>query len=260
MSESDLIVLKFGSSVLRGEYDLPAVVNEICHWWLQGRRVVVVVSAFGNTTDQLTQCAYGVCNKPDAELLAALLATGEAASSTLLGLALQQAGIPATVLNPEKAKLTTIGYLLEAELNGLDRTKLFADLQNGVVVLPGFVGRGKDGVTTLLGRGGSDLTALFVSYQLGGHSRLIKDVDGLYTSDPNKQIEAIARRFVQVSYETAREVGGSVVQIKAIDFAEKHRLTFTISSIGSDTSTEVGPYSDCIDTNVETIEEEECAA
>jgi homoserine dehydrogenase len=260
MSENDLVVLKFGSSVLRGEQDLPAVVNEIYNWWLPGFSVVAVVSAFGNTTDELAQCAHSVCNEPQAELLAELLATGEAASSTLLGLALQQAGIPATVLNAEKARLTTIGPLLDAELKGLDKARLFADLQNGVVVLPGFVGRGNDGVTTLLGRGGSDLTALFVSHQLGGHCRLVKDVDGLYTSDPNKLSAAIARRFVQVSYETARQVGGSVVQIKAIDFAEKHRLAFTISSIGSAISTEVGPCHDCIDTEVETVEEEECAA
>ena len=260
MSERNLVVLKFGSSVLRGEQDLPAVVNEIYNWWLQGFSVVAVVSAFGNTTDELTQTAHLVCHQPQAELLAALLATGEAASSALLGLALQQAGIPATVLNAEKANLTTIGALLDAELNGLDKAKVLAALQNGVAVLAGFVGRGDDGVTTLLGRGGSDLTALFVSHQLGGNCRLVKDVDGLYTSDPNKLSGGVARRFAQVSYETARQVGGSVVQIKAVDFAERHRLSFTISCIGSTISTEVGPCRDLIAREVDTVEEEECAA
>jgi homoserine dehydrogenase len=255
MSEHELIVLKFGSSVLTSERDLPAAVNEIYQWWLLGHRVVAVVSAFGNTTDELTQCAYSVCDEPNPTLLAALLATGEASSSTLLGLALQQAGIPATVLNAEQAGLTTLGSVLDAELISLDRTRVFAELQKGVVVLPGFVGRGDCG-TTLLGRGGSDLTALFVAHQLDGHCSLVKDVDGLYTSDPNNDAANCARRFVQVSYNTAREVGGSVVQIKAIDFAERHRLTFTVCSVGSDLSTEVGPCRDCI----ETVEEEECAA
>jgi hypothetical protein len=83
MSERKIIVLKFGSSVLRTNEDLPAVVNEIYEWWLQDYRVVAVVSAFGNTTDQLTQRAYSVCVEPDPTLLAALLATGEAASSAL---------------------------------------------------------------------------------------------------------------------------------------------------------------------------------
>jgi len=255
MSESELVVLKFGSSVLRTDRDLPAVVNEIYEWWVQGHRVVAVVSAFGNTTDLLTQCAYSVCDEPNPSLLAALLATGEASSSTLLGLALQQAGIPATVRNPEQAGLTTLGPVLDAELIGLDKAKLFSDLQTGVVVLPGFVGR-DDGGTTLLGRGGSDLTALFVALQLDGHCNLVKDVNGLYTNDPNSETGNSARRFVQVSYDTARQVGGSVVQIKAIDFAEKHRLTFTVSSVGSDVSTEVGSCRDLI----ETVKEEECAA
>jgi len=255
MSERKIIVLKFGSSVLRTDEDLPAAVNEIYEWWLQDYRVVAVVSAFGNTTDQLTQCAYSVCAEPDPTLLAALLATGEAASSALLGLALQQAGIPATVLNAEKAGLITVGPVLDAELIVLDKPKLLAALQKAVVVLPGFVGRA-DGETTLLGRGGSDLTALFVAHQLEGQCSLVKDVDGLYTSDPNNDTGAHATRFVEVSYDTARKVGGSVVQVKAIDFAERHQLTFTVSRIGADVSTKVGPCHDYL----EILEEQECAA
>jgi homoserine dehydrogenase len=255
MSEHDVIVLKFGSSVLRTKRDLPAVVNEIYQWWLQGHLVVAVVSAFGNTTDELTQWAYSVCDEPNPTLLAALLATGEASASTLVGLALQQARIPTTVLNAEQAGLTTQGPTLDAELIGLDKVRLFADLRKGVVVLPGFVGRGDD-ETTLLGRGGSDLTALFVAQQLDAQCSLVKDVDGLYTSDPNVETDTTASRFVEVSYDTARKVGGSVVQVKAIDFAERHRLTFTVASAGSDVSTKVGPCHDCI----ETVEEEECAA
>ena len=108
MSEPKVVVLKFGSSVLRTDEDLPAAVNEIYEWWLQDYRVVAVVSAFGNTTDQLTQCALSLCAEPDPTLLAALLATGETASSALLGLALRQAGIPATVLNAEQAGLLTL--------------------------------------------------------------------------------------------------------------------------------------------------------
>ena len=255
MSEPKVVVLKFGSSVLRNDRDLAAAVNEIYEWWLQDYRVVAVVSAFGNTTDQLTQRAYAVCAEPDPTLLAALLATGETASSALLGLALQQAGIPTTVLNAEQAGLITLGPVLDAELIGLDKPRLLAALQKAVVVLPGFVGRA-DGETTLLGRGGSDLTALFVAHQLDGQCCLVKDVDGLYTSDPNYETGTTAIRFVEVSYDTARKVGGSVVQVKAIEFAERHQLTFTVSSIGADVSTKVGPCHDCL----EIVEEEECAA
>jgi homoserine dehydrogenase len=94
----------------------------------------------------------------------------------------------------------------------------------------------------LLGRGGSDLTALFLAQRLGAVCRLIKDVDGLYTSDPNHS--AAAARFVRVSYATSRRVGGAVVQKKAIEFAERHRLRFAVSSVASGYATEVGPYAD----------------
>ena len=244
MSKERVVVLKFGSSVLRSESDLASVVHEIYRWWREGNQVVAVVSAFGNTTDELTRRAHEVCSEPDESLLAALLATGEAASSALLGLALNRSGIPAAVLDAEQAGLTTLGRKLDADLTEVDAVKLLAALRRGVVVLPGFVGRSESGETTLLGRGGSDLTALFIAQRLGGRCRLIKDVNGLYTSDPNARDGRVAKRYAQASYETAGKVGGAVVQLKAINFAEGHRLRFEVSSIGSTRSTEIGPFAD----------------
>ena len=173
-----------------------------------------------NTTDELTRRAHTVCNQPDDLLLAALLATGEAASSALLGLSLNRAGIPATVLDAQQAGLCTSGPTLNSDLIAVDAARIFESLSRGVVVLPGFVGRGERGETTLLGRGGSDLTALFLAQQLGGVCRLVKDVDGLYTCDPNSPAGSHARRFARISYGTAAKVGGSVVQPKTIEFAE----------------------------------------
>ena len=241
-----IIVLKFGSSVLRNENDLPSAVHEIYRWWRDGFQVVAVASAFGNTTDELTRRAHSVCEQPHDELVAALLATGEATSSTLLGLALNRSGIPATVLDAEQAGLTTDGPILDANLTSINAARLHEDLRNGVIVLPGFVGKARSGTTTLLGRGGSDSTALFLAQRLGGACRLIKDVDGLYTSDPNSRTGAAAARFLRVSYATAARVGGVVVQRKAIDFAERNRLKFTVSSIGSVRATEVGPFTDSV--------------
>lgn len=245
-SENRIIVLKFGSSVLRSESDLPTAVHEIYRWWRDGFQVVAVVSALGNTTDELTQRAHSVCEQPDDALLAALLATGEATSSVLIGLALNRSGIPATVLNAETAGLRTDGPSLDANLISLDSGCVLQALKNNIVVLPGFVGKSRCGKTTLLGRGGSDLTALFLAQRLGGTCRLIKDVDGLYTSDPNSQSTATAARFSRVSYATAARVGGAVVQRKAIEYAEQQRLRFSVSSIGSCRATEVGPYTDSV--------------
>ena len=239
-----IIVLKFGSSVLRNENDLPTVVHEIYRWWRAGFQVVAVVSAFGDMTNELSQRAHSVCDQPNDALVATLLATGEAASSALLGLALKRAGIAAVVFDAEQAGLATDGPTLDAHLVSVNSATLLAALRDGVVVLPGFVGRGRSGRTTLLGRGGSDLTALFLAQRLGGACRLIKDVDGLYTSDPNRGTSAA--RFARVSYATAARVGGAVVQLKAIDFAEQHRLKFTVSSVASSYATELGPHADSI--------------
>jgi homoserine dehydrogenase len=239
-----VIVLKFGSSVLGCEADLPAAVHEIYRWWRRGNHVVAVVSAFGNTTDELTKRAHEACDEPDDALVSALLATGETASSALLGLALNRAGIPATVFDAERAGLVTEGPTLDANLVSVDAANLIASLREGVVVLPGFVGRSETGQTTLLGRGGSDLTALFLAQRLGAVCRLIKDVNGLYTSDPNATTASAASRFSEVSYATARRVGGSIVQVKAVEFAEQHRQRFFVSCIGSDRPTEVGPFVD----------------
>jgi homoserine dehydrogenase len=245
-SENRIIVLKFGSSVLRSENDLPTAVHEIYRWWRDGYQVVAVVSAFGNTTDELTQRALSVCEQPDDALVAALLATGEATSSVLLGLALNRSGISASVLDAEQAGLSTDGPVLDANLTSVNSGRVLKALKRGVVVLPGFVGKSRSGQTTLLGRGGSDLTALFLAQRLGGTCRLIKDVDGLYTSDPNSQSGPSAARFSRVSYATAARVGGAVVQRKAIEFAGRERLRFSVSSIGSCRATEVGPHADSV--------------
>jgi homoserine dehydrogenase len=241
-----IVVLKFGSSVLCSESDLPAAVHEIYRWWRRGNQVVAIVSAFGNTTDELTKRAHEACDEPDDALVAGLLATGETASSALLGLALNRAGINATVFDAERAGLATVGPTLDADLVSVNSANILASLRYGVVVLPGFVGRSQTGQTTLLGRGGSDLTALFLAQRLGGLCRLVKDVDGLYTSDPNANAATAVSRFSEVSYATARRVGGSIVQAKAVEFSEKHRQRFFVSSIGSDRATEVGPFVDRI--------------
>ena len=246
MQSESIIVLKFGSSVLRSERDLPTAAHEIYRWWREGFQVVAVVSAFGNTTDELAQRARAACEQPTDELVAALLATGETASSALLGLALNRAGIRTAVLDAERAGLATDGPVLDSNLTSIDTSGVLEALRDGVVVLPGFVGRGRSGKTTLLGRGGSDLTALFIAQRLGGVCRLIKDVNGLYTNDPNSTNGPPATRFVRVSYATAARVGGAVVQPKAIDFAERHRLRFTVSSVGSSQATEIGPHADSI--------------
>ena len=243
--KSQVFVLKFGSSVLRSENDLPSAVHEIYRYWRHGVQVIAVVSAFGDTTDQLMRRAEDVWGEPDKSALATLLATGEAASSALLGLALNRAGIPARLLDAAQAGLRTVGARLDSDPVAIDTVRLLAESRRAVVVLPGFVGRGESGDTTLLGRGGSDLTALFLAHRLHASCVLLKDVDGLYTSDPTCGNVRPAR-FEQVGYGTAARLGGPVVQLKAVRFAEANRLVFSIAGLGNGSATKVGPFSDCL--------------
>jgi len=242
-NKSQIVVLKFGSSVLRSEDDLPRAVHEIYRWWRDGAQVIAVVSAFGDTTDQLMRRAERVCEKPDRSVLPSLLATGEATSSALLTLALKKVGISARLLDEVQAKLRTVSGTSDAIPVSVDTARLHGDSKRAVVVFPGFVGRDETGNRTILGRGGSDLTALFLAQQLKARCVLIKDVDGLYTSDP-ACTTVRASRFVQVGYETAIRLGGPVVQSKAVRFAAANKLRFSITSIGAQSETEVGPFAD----------------
>ena len=139
MSPANIVVLKFGSSVLRTERDLPQVVHEIYRLWRRGERVVVVVSAFGDTTDELLGRATGICAEPDEVVLASLLATGETTASALLALALQRAGIPVKVFDAAQAGLRTTGSVTDAELLALDTERLPFGLQQFVIQKSGMI-------------------------------------------------------------------------------------------------------------------------
>jgi aspartokinase len=106
-----------------------------------------------------------------------------------------------------------------------------------VVIVPGFLGRSTRGETTLLGRGGSDLTALFIAHHLRARCRLVKDVDGLYDRDP---AEGGARRFESVCHDDVLALSEGIVQHKAVRFARDVRLEFEVGCLGEDRGTVVG--------------------
>ena len=251
--ESKITVLKFGSSVLRNESDLPRVVHEIYSRWRRGSQVLVVVSAFGNTTDDLLERANGISDQPHARCVASLLATGEATAAALLGLALDKSGIPVKLLQPDQAGLSTTGEILDAELVSADDARLREDLKTSVVIVSGFVGVDERNEIALLGRGGSDLTAIFLADRLGAECVLIKDVDGLYETDPNRSASR-PRRFRRANWQTVRNVGADVVQEKAVKYAETAGLIFSITAIGSDGATEVHGGADELITSAGTFE------
>ena len=236
----DTVILKFGSSVLRTQDSLPLAVAEIYRHYRYGSRVIAVVSAFEGVTDGLLRDAKAAEEAPDPETLAALLSTGEISSAAHLVLALHRAGVPARMVDPRDIELTAAGERSNAQLSQLDTGRLDALLaETPVLVVPGFFARSAGGGLALLGRGGSDLTALYLAAELRATCILLKDVEGLYECDPATAVEA-PRRFAQADYATALRCAGPLVQPKSIAFARERALTLDLARIGRSGRTRIG--------------------
>ncbi|TPW00815.1 MAG: aspartate/glutamate/uridylate kinase, partial [bacterium] len=160
--------MKFGSSVLSGPADAPAVASDIYAEVRLGRRVVAVVSAFAGETDRLLGEARALGLAHDNPLLPAYVVQGEERAAALTALACDRVGLSATTLPVCELGIVAEGPAEHARPKALDRNALDRALdQHEVVVVPGFGALSPDGRVLLLGRGGSDLTALFLAAELG---------------------------------------------------------------------------------------------
>ena len=227
-----LCVLKFGSSVLETEGDYAAVANECYRHVREGEKVVAVVSALAGETDALLNQGLRLGGEQPL-LLARVARTGELHSAALLTLALGQIGVRACTMDPHEMGLVAEGDPLDSTLTDLDADAVLAKLaSHDVLVVPGFTaGHATHGVVTL-GRGGTDLSAVFFAARLDAHRvRLIKDVDGVYDEDPAKN--PLAERFAQLSYADAARVSAGLVQEKAIHVAETQGVLIEVAAMGS---------------------------
>lgn len=242
MSVAPIVVLKFGSSVLPDESGLPGVVGEIGRWIRRGYRVIAVVSALGDTTDRLIRRAKLLARFPDDAAKAALVAVGESETAGVLGLALGEAGLAANVLDPGDIGLRTTGPLLDAQPESLDVQAVRRALADRpILIIPGFIGRDELGRTSLLGRGGSDFSALYFAQKL--HAQrcvLFKDVDGLYDRDP-AQHPGVARRYRTIRWDDVLELSEGIVQHKGVRFAKDHGFSFTVARLGNEGGSTIGP-------------------
>ncbi len=245
-----LIVLKFGGSVLACEKSLRIAVHDIYRWRRDGYRVLAVVSALAGRTDALlTQCDRVSDRAPSAPdtrahalARAAHIATGEIEAASLLALHLDRAGVPASTLLPHACDLIARGDPLEATPTSLNTAPINNLLEShAAVVVPGFIATDESAQTVTLGRGGSDLTALFLAHQLGASlCRLIKDADGLYTADPARP-GPCPPRYEQASYADALATDGSIVQHRAVRFAQSVNLSFELGRVNGTRPTRIAP-------------------
>lgn len=240
----DVIVLKFGSSVLRSRSDLPGAVHEIYRWYREGHRVIAVVSAIGSTTEWLLAEGCVLKAEPDPHALAELLATGERGAAAFLGIALDRAGVPARVVDPREVRFTALGPVLDSDPAAVNQARLEELLaETPVLVVPGFFGHDAHGRLHLLGRGGSDLSAIFLASAMrASRCRLIKDVDGVYDHDPAQKDTEPAHLLSAIGYEPAIERAAQLIQPKAVRFLERYKASAEVAGLCQPYETLVGDF------------------
>ena len=229
----EVVVLKFGSSVLRNAAEAPAVASEIYGHVRAGRKVVAVVSALSGHTDRLLADARALGLDHENELLPAYVVLGEEKAAALVAIACDRVGLDAVGLSVRELGIVVEGPAQHARPVSLKGERLHDALaEHEVVVVPGFGGVRPNGRVALLGRGGSDLTAVVLAAELGlDRVRLVKDVDGLYDRDPACET-GTPLRYRRANWETARQLGGALVQHDAIDLGMKHGVEIEVAALG----------------------------
>ncbi len=239
-----LTVIKIGSSVLINAQAIPEVIDEIIALQRQNKKVLVVISALGDTTDNLLQSGKAIYKgifdlQKYPKETATLLANGELTALAFFGLAFAQINIPVTTLCNKY--LYTTGDPLNAHPEHLNMVLLeHAFAKTNIVLVPGFLGCNVDRTCTLLGRGGSDLSAIFCAWALKAQEcLLIKDVVGVFNCDPNTFGED-ADCYQSLRYQDAFLVCSHLIQKQALHFAKTHQLKFIVKSMGPHPGTLVG--------------------
>jgi aspartate kinase len=228
-----LIVQKYGGTSVADAEKIKNVARRIAKTKDEGNKVVVVVSAMGDTTDELIKLAYQVDDQPGARELDVLLSTGEIVSSTLLAMALKAMGYPAISLSGAQAGIRTDAAYSRARILGIDPKRVVRELEKGnIVIVAGFQGVTEEMDITTLGRGGSDTTAVALAASLGAEiCQIYTDVGGVYTADPRLVPEA--HRLVEIGYEEMLEMatyGAKVMHPRAVELGELFSIPIQVAS------------------------------
>lgn len=226
-----LLVMKFGGSSLASIDKIKEVAQRIKSIKKTGNEVVVVVSAMGDTTDELISLANSTGGKLNNREMDMLLATGEQQSAALLALALQGINSPAISLTGWQAGISSDNNYSKAKINEIKAQRIQKEVKAGqIVVVAGFQALSPDGNITTLGRGGSDTTALAIAAALKAEKCLIfTDVDGVYTADP--RIVEDARKLSYIGYEEMLELaslGAGILQPRAVEFAMLYKVDIEV--------------------------------
>lgn len=222
------IVQKFGGSSLGDVELLRAVAHRVHQTLITGHEVVVVVSAMGDTTDELLKRAQLAGGEDSTANLDFLVITGEMQSAALLAMELSRLGSKAQAVSGPQAGIRTDGVFGQARIVDVKPDSLERLLADGVTpVVTGFQGMGPDGFFTTLGRGGSDLTAIALASALAADAcELYSDVAGVFTADP--RVVPTAQALSALSYDEMLELasqGAQVLQTQAVLYARESNVT-----------------------------------
>jgi aspartate kinase len=230
---ANLIVQKYGGSSVASADLINNVANRVAAVHESGTRVVVVVSAMGDTTDDLLALAKQINPElPDREL-ALLWSTGEIISSALVSMALQARHHQSMALTGFQAGIKTNAFHTKAQILEIDTRRLQRELDAGAIpVVAGFQGWTEDMDLTVMGRGASDTTAVALAVALGAdRCEILKDVEGVYSADP--RVVKDARKLSHISYEEIMELaraGSQVLHPRASELGETYGMPIMVRS------------------------------
>ena len=220
----EIVVQKYGGSSVADVPKLERVADRIARVAREGKRVCVVVSAMGRTTDQLLALAREITDSPPRRELDMLLSTGERIAMALLAMAIQKRGIEAISFTGSQSGIMTNDRHSGARIIEVRPVRIQDELERDkIVIVAGFQGMSYKREITTLGRGGSDTTAVALAAALGAsYCEICSDVDGVYTADPRVVAEAL--RLDTISYPEMQELaehGAKVLNAQAVEWAEK---------------------------------------
>ncbi len=232
-----IVVQKYGGTSVGSATKIKSIAKRIISCFEKGNRVVAVVSAMGDTTDDLITLAKEITPTPDERELDVLLSTGEIVSSTLMAMAIRSAGYKAVSLSGAQAGIYTDNTHNKARILRIDPERVKKELDKGnIVIVAGFQGINEDMDITTLGRGGSDTTAVAIAVALKADScEIYTDVEGVYTADP--RVVPDARKLKTIGYEEMLEMatyGAKVMHSRAVELGQLYNIPILVASSFSD--------------------------
>ena len=228
-----LIVQKFGGTSVANTERIFNVADIATSAYKEGNRVVVVVSAQGDTTDDLIAKAAEINDRPSKREMDVLLSTGEMISMSLLAMAIQKMGYPVISLTGWQAGVETDINYSEARIRKVTAERIRSELdRNRIVIVAGFQGINKQDDITTLGRGGSDTTAVAIAASLDADlCQIYTDVDGVYTADP--RLVPDAHKLSAITYDEMLELaslGAQVLHNRSVEMAKKYNVDLEVIS------------------------------